>query len=260
MDVLDEEGRLFGRVNVVDAMVVLVVLAVLVAGVALVVGGGDDTDPNSELEPDLEGPTRYATLTYDVPLNSDAAELDTGGQLAATGSDDAYDVMDVHRSFSPDGDVFVTTRVVYHGEFTAGGNRLYGGDSVEFVTDSYRINADVRAVNQSSTQLSTTTTPVVLETNVSRAVRDAIEPGTEATVAGDRVATITGVEAREDGDGQVPTLVGAELVTRDVKPVPAYDGTSLRIGATVTVVTDDVVISGDIVRVGSDDVDGATGG
>jgi hypothetical protein len=41
MRVIDDEGRLFGAVNVIDALVVLVVLAVAVAGVALVTGGGN---------------------------------------------------------------------------------------------------------------------------------------------------------------------------------------------------------------------------
>jgi hypothetical protein len=40
MPIIDEEGRLFGAVNIIDALVVLFVLAVVVAGVALVTGGG----------------------------------------------------------------------------------------------------------------------------------------------------------------------------------------------------------------------------
>ena len=41
MELIDERGRLFGRVNVVDALVVLLVAAVVVAGVALVAGGSE---------------------------------------------------------------------------------------------------------------------------------------------------------------------------------------------------------------------------
>ena len=40
MPVIDDEGRLFGTVNIIDALVVLFVLAVAVAGVALLTGGG----------------------------------------------------------------------------------------------------------------------------------------------------------------------------------------------------------------------------
>lgn len=42
MDVIDDEGFVFGVVNIVDALVVLMVLAVVVAGASLVMGAGDD--------------------------------------------------------------------------------------------------------------------------------------------------------------------------------------------------------------------------
>jgi len=40
VDVIDQEGNLFGRVNVVDAIVVLFLAAIVIAGVALVTTGG----------------------------------------------------------------------------------------------------------------------------------------------------------------------------------------------------------------------------
>ncbi|MFC7135289.1 MULTISPECIES: DUF4330 domain-containing protein [Salinibaculum] len=40
MPLIDEDGRLFGTVNIIDALVVLFVFAIAVAGVALVTGGG----------------------------------------------------------------------------------------------------------------------------------------------------------------------------------------------------------------------------
>jgi len=45
MDVIDEQGRLFGTVNVIDALVVLVVLSTVVAGAALVVGQESPAEP-----------------------------------------------------------------------------------------------------------------------------------------------------------------------------------------------------------------------
>jgi hypothetical protein len=49
MEVLDDEGRVFGVVNVIDLLVVLLVLAVVAAGAALVLGGGSGTpDDQSE--------------------------------------------------------------------------------------------------------------------------------------------------------------------------------------------------------------------
>ena len=49
MQVIDERGYLFGVVNIIDALVVLLVLAVVLAGVALVtgsseLGAGDETE------------------------------------------------------------------------------------------------------------------------------------------------------------------------------------------------------------------------
>ncbi len=37
--IIDEDGRLFGLINIVDALVLLLVVAVVVAGVALLTGG-----------------------------------------------------------------------------------------------------------------------------------------------------------------------------------------------------------------------------
>jgi len=48
MEILDEDGRLFGIVNVIDALVALLVLAVIAAGAALVLGGGGDTGDQTE--------------------------------------------------------------------------------------------------------------------------------------------------------------------------------------------------------------------
>lgn len=49
MELLDEEGNLFGVVNVIDALVVLFVLAVIAAGAALVFGDdGGDAGPTVE--------------------------------------------------------------------------------------------------------------------------------------------------------------------------------------------------------------------
>ena len=47
VEVLDEEGNLFGVVNVIDALVVLLVVAVLVAGASLVLGT-DSTGPDKK--------------------------------------------------------------------------------------------------------------------------------------------------------------------------------------------------------------------
>lgn len=48
MDIIDEQGRLLGTINVIDALVVLLVLAVLVAGIALVTGQNSPSQSQTE--------------------------------------------------------------------------------------------------------------------------------------------------------------------------------------------------------------------
>lgn len=51
VEILDDSGRVFGRVNVIDLFVVLIALAVFVAGVVLVAGGPAGTGDPVETEP-----------------------------------------------------------------------------------------------------------------------------------------------------------------------------------------------------------------
>jgi hypothetical protein len=55
MKLIDDRGNLFGAVNIIDALVVLLVVAVVVSGVAFLAGGGDqgpdDPAPTTEPEP-----------------------------------------------------------------------------------------------------------------------------------------------------------------------------------------------------------------
>ena len=66
MDVLDEKGRLFGRVNVVDALVVVFAVAVVIAGASLVYGDGLGNEPTE---------TMHVTL---VSENTSSTALDRG--------------------------------------------------------------------------------------------------------------------------------------------------------------------------------------
>lgn len=50
MDIIDEDGHLFGLINIVDALVVLLVVAVLISGLVLIFDDtDDDTDDDTEI-------------------------------------------------------------------------------------------------------------------------------------------------------------------------------------------------------------------
>lgn len=257
MRVVDDDGRLFGLVNVVDAMVALLLLAVVVGGAALVVGDDRNTGEPSQPSDPSDPPMRFATVSYTAPLESDAARLQHGETMTAEG--DNYDVIDVHRTITPGGDAHITARLAYSGEFSAGGNRLYGGDGTDFTTDAYRISGHVRSVNGTDAQLSTETTNVVMEVNTTAYLASTIEPGTNATVGGETVGTITAVENVGE-EGEYVLHMGVELGTRQTEVGQEYGGKLLRVGTTVTLVTDEAIVSGDVVRVGTDDPAEVSGG
>lgn len=62
MKLIDDRGNLFGAVNIIDALVVLLVVAVAGAGVAFVVGGEDTTQSPNQPEPAPEISHTAATL------------------------------------------------------------------------------------------------------------------------------------------------------------------------------------------------------
>lgn len=249
MDIIDEKGRVFGVVNVVDALVVLVVLALIVAGVALVTGGTGE-EPGSGTEPQ---PTRYATVSFEVPHGSDAATLAPDDTLSVIEGSESFAVRDVYRSFTPDGAVHVVATIGSEGSLTVDESPIYGGDTVGMTTGSYRVDADVLTVNRTSGEIPTTSRQVVLTTNVTGTVANAIDSGDTATIGDTEVASVTGVDRRETESGERRVLVGLELTVWDSEPVPAFDGSSLRVGNQVTVVTDHVTIPGRVAAVGTDD-------
>jgi len=65
MDIIDDEGNLFGLINIIDALVVLLVLSTVVAGIALVTEPDEQSAPNATdtEEPSTEQPTASATDT-----------------------------------------------------------------------------------------------------------------------------------------------------------------------------------------------------
>jgi hypothetical protein len=70
MELIDSKGRLFGRVNIIDALVVVLALAVVAAGAALVLG----SDETSE-----SGVARNVTATLETVVDRSVAQAVTVG-------------------------------------------------------------------------------------------------------------------------------------------------------------------------------------
>lgn len=244
MDIIDDQGRLFGVANIIDVLVLLLVLAVVAAGVALVAGGNSTSDGGPQ-------ETRYATVSYTVPLESQGATLETGDSLSVIRGGEVYNVSDVYRSFTPEGAAHIVARIEYSGDLTTNGNRLYGGDEAELTTGSYRMAATVLANNQTRSTLSTRQVPVVLALNSSSSTARAIEVGQRATIANQTVATVASVGRESNATGHQRVFVGVELEAWERHSSLTFDGERLLVDNPVTIITDTAVIRGRVHEVGT---------
>ncbi|MEF8886408.1 MAG: DUF4330 family protein [Haloarculaceae archaeon] len=89
MPIIDDEGRLFGTVNVIDALVVLFVLAVVVAGVALLTGGGgSDETPTRTVVVDVgQQPGYVVDAIEEGPVETSAVVAIENKTVVSGGSD-----------------------------------------------------------------------------------------------------------------------------------------------------------------------------
>lgn len=236
MPLVDSKGRLFGLVNVVDLLVVVVVLGVAVASLALLVGSSNEEDPAPVVEPQ-----RYATLSFQAPLESDAAEIQVGDTLSSNGGD-VLEVVDLHRTFNATGSAHLTVRGAYRGDLTDGNGPVYGGDVVDLTTARYRVYATVLSVNETDRPIPTRTVPVVLAINTSSPVERYLQPDQEIQLGGETVATVRTI--RDPGSASARLLVGVDLRAWDRGGTAVFGGRALRVGTPVTLVTDEVVLRG----------------
>jgi hypothetical protein len=209
MPIIDDEGRLFGTVNIIDALVVLFILALVVAGFALVFGG-----------PTSEPATRYATVDLGTHPGFVAEQVSPGDQLAED-AEGNLTVTDVYYTPGSDGQVRVIARMELQGSISDGsetfqyaGQPLQQGSDVNIRTPDYEVAGTITRLDQNGTTLRTAETPVRLTTTLSAESAATIAAGDTVTVANREVATIDAVEVAPTGDPtQRHVTVGATLQT-----------------------------------------------
>lgn len=245
---VDEQGRILGVANVVDVMIVTLVLGLGIAGGLLVTGSSTDGG----------AATHNGTVAYQAPLGSDAAALQAGDRIRPYGRGDVLRVREVHRSFAPNGSVRVVAGVEYGGRLDGAGNRRYAGEDYDVLARDHRVRLDVLAVDRATTDLGTKTVDVVVTVNASRQTGHALEAGTPVRIGDHRVATIEDVRRISEDGATGGELVGLEVTVRRDGGVDRFGGRPVRVNAPLTLVTDDVVLTGRIYAVGTADVDGVS--
>lgn len=258
--IIDDEGRLFGLINVVDALVVLVVLAVAVAGVALVVGTGGETD------------TRYATIDAGTQPDHIANQISAGDEWATDGSVGDLTITDVYRyvpSDTEDGstdDVGILIQAQVNGtaiesesetaaqtqpiEFA--GEPLRFGRNLEITTDQYVIESEVIDINQEPTGLDTNSQPLAVQTEVDSDTAAAIQPGDAFRVGDEPIVTVESVTVYSTGNPDVRRVVlGVTAETRTVDETVVFGDRSLRTGGTLPIRTSQYELDTTVIGQGS---------
>lgn len=243
MALLNEKGRLFGAVNVVDAAVVLVALAVVAGGLFLVFSGGDrQPKPAPEPEP---SETTNLTLTFEDQRAWQVESIDTGRTVVT--NDDSYDAT-INEQYvasgsgrNVDGALHVTIE---------GTDLSYRpGETVTLDGQSFTVQTSVVRVGDAG--LDTETTRLSMTTDVPSAVADSVEPGTELTAAGTQFGTVTDVETLGTHGPNTTLHVGLELETIRIGSQRYTGTTPLSVGRQVRLSSAELSLRGHVTGVGS---------
>jgi hypothetical protein len=240
MPLIDDQGRLFGRINVIDALVVLLVLAVAAAGVALLSGSAPtetDTSP------------AYTTLTVG-PISEDAAsELTSAENLTLIDSERTLNFTDTHLTPHPStDDALAVVRLN-----TTGTTLPPVNEGIDIAIGQYRFNATVSGAGASPT-LSQTNTSVLVATSVPAQTATTIAAGDTQTIGPQTAATVTNVYQRTVGDNSAQLIVGLNLQTLQSGNTAQYASHSLRLGTTVPLRTPAYTLSGTVINRTTDSV------
>jgi len=245
MDLLDDEGNLFGVVNVVDALVVLFVVAVVAAGAAFVL----QPDPAPE-EPDLA--STHVTMDLGSQPNYIASEINVGDTHNAGGNSE-LSITDVYRA-PDDGQTRVTVRAELQG-MASGDTTTYAdaplrlGRSLDIATSRYKVSGAIQAVGANSS-LSTDTTNVLVETDLPAVDAEEMTVGDQVHLGGRTVATVESIDAHATRDPtQQRVLVGLTLATISDGDTTRFGETPVRRGNTLSLTTDEYALDGQIQRV-----------
>ncbi len=243
---IDDEGRLFGLVNIVDVLVVLFVVAVFVAGAALVLS--DDPEPEPELE------TTYATLDLGTQSEAVIEELNEGDSYSPNDLD-TLTITDLH--FTPEGgEIRAIARVELEGEFENGAVNYEGapprlGRSLDIVTNRYQVDGSIQRVGDSP-DLDRGRTDLVLEDTIDIDEAEALAVGDEIRLDDRPTATVESVtQYRTNDPDQVRVFVGLSVETLTDGDTPRYGATQVQRGSTLTFDGAGYRLDGRIARVGT---------
>jgi len=276
-ELIDEDGQLFGVINVIDALVGLLIISVLVAGIALVgpFSGGDNTE------------TRYVTIDAGTQPEYIATQITEGDQWTPEGSATTLTVEEAFISPQVESDQAGNRRVIIRAavngtliEPTAqidesqldntpiqfAGEPLRFGRTFTIETNQYVIEGTVTDVSQNPTRGTQTTqtvnvelTGVTLEEAELLAVGMTEVMGTKETATLTDIQTAPSVETVETDDGletverpqRRDLTLTLTLTVRELEDgTVLFRGEQLRPGQQLVLELDDIIVEGQVTAIG----------
>lgn len=240
---------MLGRVNVVDALAVCLVVAILAAGVAFADPFGTE-----------ESATRYATIdlgTQSVPVAASISAGDT-----TVGDADGVTITDTYAVPTGERNATVVVRARLNGTlaerdggdpaFEFGGSRLRSGEPLAVETAEYEVRGEVVEVAAEGETLDVGRTQVVVESTLPSAVADTVDAGDAARIAGQRVATVErAVVAPVERGTDRPALVGLTLRTISYAGETYYGDAEVSIGRQMRFRMENYTFAGTVTRRGA---------
>jgi hypothetical protein len=253
MGVIDERGRLFGVVNVIDLLVVTAVVATLVAGAAFVLD--DDPAPPED---------RYLTVVLDERPAGAGVTLDGDGTATPDGTVELGrtrgQVTDTYLA-PTDADGTVTVARIRVEVSAAAANRTTDrrlvteeasylvGQGIRFTAGSARYEGYVHSVGRSRSELPVRTLNATVETRLPRAVAGRIEPGDTHRIDGGAVARVTAVERRSTADNRTHIEATVAFRVLETNGELLYGDQRVRPGADVVVAPNGYEFTGTVTGV-----------
>ncbi|MFC7156829.1 DUF4330 family protein [Halomarina halobia] len=252
MRFIDEEGRVFGRVNVVDALVVALVASVLVAGVALV-SGADEPEASAN---GTDAAT-YATVSFGSQPDYLAAAVESNDTVAV--GDATARITDVYAA-PGQGGTAVYARLAFPdatrdaGARAAGEEALRLGSELPVTTPTYRLSSRIVALDGGPT-LPVEDRSVVVEATTHPAVAEAIDAGDVSRVAGRPVARVETVESVAGNSSNSTVRLRLSLRTLARDDVAYFGDAPVRLGARIRFESDAYAVTGTVVALPDADAD-----
>jgi hypothetical protein len=270
MNVIDEDGRLFGVINILDFLIIMLSLAIVVAGISVLGifsadqsntanGGGDGNPPNQQTTPinrdnRSAAEVRYATVTVDSVNQYLSAAVLSSNNVTVRGTEAS--VVKTYRTPAESG-VRLILLVRLNGEaaedsgsFSVAGQPVRLGERMTVTAATYQVTGRVTALRDTSDSFRIEPVAVRISARVPSTVADEVTPGDKFVIGEESVASIRNVSKSEIKDSSKVRMSVQIIVHANLRGGKYnFSGETLRLGTNLPFRTSRYEFSGRIISI-----------